>query len=415
MIPSDCSASLLVFLRAGAALQAKHIGFAVALSTPEVVDILVNELIRRRQTLRDIALTALPTHIKYALSLSRDVLPDANAPMVFDALREAGIAVNESIEPRGSHAGDIDPEYGTVFHQWQLDRQLMDRLYDAGFVDIDTLNSAGYSPLMITGLDSSTRQVIQRANWLVSKGADITRCLPGTSIPAIHVITFRVIWKLEEQLCLCSHDTALLSPSSFETAVLLKQAFTTRLYDGCNCACSPRRGCTPLSVGLKELLSLSAWRNGRIHMVLRELLEIAPRTPETAETVIRLATFRDLDITHTCCREAYMLHSGQFLLKPFDPDEADRIRDEEEELIAECDQVVARFMKQYQSVNLPLMQFMQEYWCPQMQEYLLDNGTELDDSTQLHDLGISLSAGSRLSSDSICVRLHPKVTVGRED
>lgn len=31
---------------------------------------------------------------------------------------------------------------------------------------------------------------IQQANWLVSKGADITNCLPGTSVAAIHIICY---------------------------------------------------------------------------------------------------------------------------------------------------------------------------------------------------------------------------------
>jgi hypothetical protein len=411
VIPSDCPASLLVFLRAGAALRPDHIGYVVMHSTPDMVDILMEELIQRRQTLRDLALMALPTSLRNTLGISGNVLPDANVPMVFDALRDAGIPVNESIDPRGPHVQDVGPEYGTIFHQCELDRQLMDRLYDAGFVDVDTVNSAGYSPLMINDSYLSADALIQRADWLVSKGADITRCLPGTSIPAIQVIALRVIWKLEGQLCLNSRDSALSSSSSFETAVFLKQAFTTRLYDGCKCACSPSKGCTSLSVALKELLSVAIWRNGRIPTVLRELLKLAPRTLETAETVIRLATFTDLDLTHTCCREAGILHSGQFLLKPFDPEEADRICDEEGELIAECDQIVARFMKQYQSANLPLMQFMQEYWCPQMQEYLRD-GIEFDDggSIQVHDLGITLSPSARLHSDSLCVLLHPKVT-----
>ncbi|RHZ60682.1 uncharacterized protein CDV56_102011 [Aspergillus thermomutatus] len=162
VIPSNCPASLLVFLRAGASLQPNHIGLAIYLSTPEVIDTLVNELIRRRQSLRELALLALPKHISYTLRLSQDVLPDANAPVIFDALRDAGIPVNTSMDPRGLHRGDVGHEYGTIFHERQLDRQLMDRLYDAGFVDVDTLDSAGYSPLMIAGFNSSTREDCQR-------------------------------------------------------------------------------------------------------------------------------------------------------------------------------------------------------------------------------------------------------------
>ncbi|EAW18845.1 uncharacterized protein NFIA_088010 [Aspergillus fischeri NRRL 181] len=127
------------------------------------------------------------------MGISGDVLPDANAPMVFDALRDAGIPVNQSIDPRGSHARDVGPEYGTIFHQWQLDRQLMDRLYNAGFVDVDTFNSAGYTPLMINPFYVTADALLQRAGWLVSKGAEMTKCVPGTSISAIHLRTFRVI------------------------------------------------------------------------------------------------------------------------------------------------------------------------------------------------------------------------------
>ncbi|KAF7134031.1 hypothetical protein CNMCM5793_005611 [Aspergillus hiratsukae] len=228
VIPSDCPASLLVFLRAGAALQPAHIGYAVIHSTPEMVDILVEELIRRRQRLRELAFTALPTHIRHTLHLSHDVLPDANAPMIFDALRDAGISVSTSMDPRGWHKGNVGPEYGTIFHQGQLDRQLMDRLYAAGFVDVDALNSAGYSPLMIIASDRLPHVVIERANWLVDKGADMTRCLPGISIPIIHVMTNYATWNLEEQARLhWEYPEATESSSSFtpdlETIVFFEQ------------------------------------------------------------------------------------------------------------------------------------------------------------------------------------------------
>jgi hypothetical protein len=95
--------------------------------------------------------------------------------------------------------------------------------------------------------------------------------------------------------------------------------------------------------------------------------------------------------------------------------EAERICDEEAEIIEVHNQTVTRSLKQYHSLSISLMQFMQEYWCPQMQEYLrgvvnLDEGC----STQLNDIGIILTRSTRLHSNALCVHLHPKVTEGNE-
>ncbi|KAF7181997.1 hypothetical protein CNMCM7691_001385 [Aspergillus felis] len=140
------------------------------------------------------------------------------------------------------------------------------------------------------------------------------------------------------------------------------------------------------------------------YMGLSRLLELAPKTLETTETtVIRLATFADLELTRLD------------LLKPFDRHEAERICDEEAEIIEAYNRIVTGFRKQYQSLGISLMQFMQDYWCPQMQEYLC-GGVNLDEacSTQSNDLGITLTPSTRLHSNAVCVHLHPKVTEGNE-
>ncbi|GIK07614.1 hypothetical protein Aspvir_003280 [Aspergillus viridinutans] len=384
---------------------------------PFVSRLLVNELIRRRQALRQLELVALPEHL-----FSRDVLPDANAPMIFDALCDAGIPMNTSMDPRSLHGGDVRPPYGSIFHQWQLDRDLMDRLYDAGFVDVDTLDSAGYSPLMLASFRLPADSLIQRADWLVSKGADITACLPGTSTSAMHVITNRVIRNHQIGRHLSyNHSSGLPDTSKsfilgLEIIDFLRGAFTTGLHDACECPCSREGGCTPLSIAIRALFSpWSASAAAKLPMALPKLLELAPKTLETAETVIRLATFKDLELTHTCCRSFSFWNSGLHILKPFDPHEAERICDEEAEIIEVLNHIVTGFLKQYQGLAISLVQFMQHYWCPRMQEYLR-GGVNLDEgcSTQLNDLGITLTPSTRIHSNALCVHRLPKVTEGNE-
>jgi ankyrin repeat protein len=103
------------------------------------------------------------------------------------------------------------------------------------------------------------------------------------------------------------------------------------LADSCQCACS-QSGCTPLHMVLKE--SSSRYLNFGKDIWAVEVLNAVEEHKGLGSakhcllTMLRMITFEELELTHTCCRK------GLCLARKFEEDEIREIMDEEEEMIA---------------------------------------------------------------------------------
>ncbi|RLL95031.1 hypothetical protein CFD26_102744 [Aspergillus turcosus] len=411
-----CVASFKLLLEAGVELTAdtiemiRIIEYTNTNTINSVMDLLVDEIILRRTKLRDLAIACLPEHKWRGIGVSRDFLPDLIAPKVYETLRAEDIDVPRRLRPSWYHDyrepdGEIIQVETSDFSVFHLDDlPYMQRLYDAGFTDIDGPGRDGLTPLMCNLIHN---QLLSRARWLVSKGADPSRPLPGTGVPVLHTVINNgirwsniSIWRAERYgNPLLKKPLANLDQHDW---LFLRNAILENKPDACNCNCSAG-GCTPLSIGLKNLRSEWYKDSRSISLTTSELLHLLPPSSTIMETVIRLMVFEDLDLTHTCCDENY--------LPRFDEDERRAIHEEEEQCLSELEQLVDEFMDLYNKLNLPLLPFLQEHWCPRMQDYLQqDWPLSEEDLSNAREIGVGLSPSCPLRSDAWCVLLQPKIT-----
>ncbi|RHZ69879.1 hypothetical protein CDV55_101975 [Aspergillus turcosus] len=375
------------------------------------MDLLIDEIIFQRTKLRDLAITCLSEHKWRGIGISRDSLPDLIAFKVHETLRAEGIDVPRRLRPWLYHDyrepdGEIQVEKFSfsVFHLNKLAVQYMQRLYDARLTGIDQPDSDGWTPLMHKTGARIPSQIFSRARWLVSKGADPSRPVPGTGVPALHTVInigiLSIHWKIDSpSKASVSKPLANLDQHDL---LFLRNAILENKPDACNCNCSAG-GCTPLSIGLKNLRSEWYKDSRSISPTTSELLHLLPPCSTIMETVIRLMIFDDLDLTHTCCDKEY--------LPRFDQDEIRAIHEEEEKDLSELEQLVDEFMDLYNKLNLPLLQFLQEHWCPRMQDYLQqDRPLSEEDLSNAREIGVGLSPSCPLRSDAWCVLLQPKIT-----
>ncbi|KAF7128522.1 hypothetical protein CNMCM5793_003310 [Aspergillus hiratsukae] len=344
----------------------------------------------------------------------------ATTPKVYETLRDEGVDVPRRLCPSWYPQGpdgiiQFEVVHFSVFHFKNLPVQYMHRLYNAGLTDVDEPDSDGFTPLKSNWIPflweaQSPAQVFGRARWLVSKGADSSRPLPGTGVPALHTVINTGIlssaWKISEMQSEASVNEPFADLDQHDL-LFLRNAILENKPDACKCNCS-RNGCTPLSISLKNLIR-SGWQkySNPIVLTTSELLHLLPPSSTIMETVIRLMVFEDLDLTHTCCDWNY--------LQPFDENEERAIHEEEEQCLSELEQLVDEFMGLYNRLNLPLLQFLQEHWCPRMQDYL-QQGQPLseEDLSKTREIGVDLSPSCPLRSDAWCVLLQPKVTETRD-
>ncbi|KAL2004529.1 hypothetical protein VTN00DRAFT_3414 [Thermoascus crustaceus] len=172
----------------------------------------VEGLAGRRRELQKLAETALPQHVLKELRLPQDRLPDGEASNVYAALVGEKILVKPALK--------VTRDEGSVYHYPRHSPTNADRLYHAGFRDIDRVDPRGITPLMLVGqrLSGYVGSVFQRlkyASWLISKGADTHRIVPGSTTTALHQFCFNIgreilPWRYATDLYLFREDEPIL-------------------------------------------------------------------------------------------------------------------------------------------------------------------------------------------------------------
>jgi hypothetical protein len=106
--------------------------------------------------------------------------------------------------------------------------------------------------------------------------------------------------------------------------------------------------------------------------------------PGSSQEVIRLLTFTDLELTHTCCRVRISWHesgvpdfttsSCVFLFEAFDNDETIEIHDEERILLVKFENLVEQLNADYTASGLSLWEFLETHCSQGVMDYLSQNG-----------------------------------------
>ncbi|KAL4881802.1 hypothetical protein BJY04DRAFT_217871 [Aspergillus karnatakaensis] len=346
-------------------------------NTSEARAIVFGAFITRRKQLLELARIMLPRQTQEKLCLEDDCLPDTAASMIYDDLVSYGVFVDASLQPYDSDSCSASPRVSSVFHEQGLRASEMEFLYESGFRDIDTPDSIGYTPSMYDSLFRELEPTIQRAKWLINKGArlDLPRTAETGTTPR-HFISLIIIKSMMTQAAGPSRQhRALCSHAEF-----LGHIFVTGHGDNCDCSCSVA-GCSPLSRALRLLFSetstfFSQRDTSELYRdILRSLIEELPPSPGIASEIIRLLTFTDLSLTHTCCRlVGYPITLSVLRLEPFDMDEASEIHEEERILLAEFESLVSELEGEYYKAEVPLWDYIHTDWCRRVIDYLEEHG-----------------------------------------
>lgn len=219
-------------------------------------------------------------------------------------------------------------------------------------------------------------EVLERAEWLVNKGADIYR-KHGTSL-ALHFLVSELGSELSSEIYLLS------SLEEQQKAFFYKSIFDP-VRDLCRCACSVG-GCNGFLKFVHGYFSgyNSRETRNRNHFSTRELAEFAyfldlPSEEEGCKTLIasllRLITFNKLELSHTCvCYTLVEPITAQTAKSREqagpDPVELQHIREESYDQILQLEELVLEFVSVFEERAEPLSNFIKGYWANRMSEVL---------------------------------------------
>ncbi|KAL3477308.1 hypothetical protein BJX99DRAFT_269908 [Aspergillus californicus] len=341
----------------------------------EMEHLLIKALADRGERLRMLARTILPDHVQRELGAQKDCLPDEKAENMCMELEAHGVFIDPSLRYSNKRL---------VYHASNLGVNQMKLLYQAGFRDIDAPDNNGYTPVMkciMFSLGSATiSQILDRALWLVEKGASLEFPAGPEKVPPCHSIALNVT----SAMVWCPfytgpnlHDYFSLSASNhafFKAVLEAKKRVRT------SCFCSVI-GCSPLSISLRFAIDMliglendsfrEYFANKRRHIVEAIITE-GQNVPTSSYDVIRLLTFTDLELTHTCSQ---LSTTWEFVeMTSFDDEDAAEIHDEERLLLDEFETLVAELQSEYETLGLSLWEYIQTHWCDRMREHLLSHG-----------------------------------------
>ncbi|EON66425.1 hypothetical protein W97_05522 [Coniosporium apollinis CBS 100218] len=390
----------------------------------DVLHLLIDTLADRRKRLSEFTLEHLGSASQeqlWQLNLQSHTVLDRQAYDVCQALDVVGIPIPAAIKCSGLGT--------TVYHgrfnyhgREAFEEYLADKIYEAGFHDIDSPDCDGWTPLSYTLFGDLRRSLdtIRFVFWLLEKGASLTRRLPDCSgadveeqstvrpwTTAAHVIgsglgrglarhvNNRLVYRIENRAAVpglyLGNDVERL------LAIILRPS----IFDTCRCACSTS-GCSPAAnlmngfiIGLKLGSKLYIRPLRDFELSLTEMLVTAggmdkKTSARVALELIRLKTFEELELTHTCCKgEIYYLRQSQ----PPMPDETeiDEIQEEQRIFIAQLEDLVAEFSFEFEKRQEPLLEFLDGYWTERMKEVLAEPYSSDEEAIrQIEELGVKI-------------------------
>jgi ankyrin repeat protein len=218
---------------------------------PHIFEKLCNALAERRKQLADLAKRVLSATEYKKLFGSSTGLLDSMAEEMCQAIADARIQISSALEiPYGRF---------TVYHTRKLTTEEMQKLYNAGFHDVDTLDSSGETPFMVAARYMH-EIVADICKWLILKGANPLKEVTDFGTVQIHHLATAMA-NLAMRTIQYQHFNRQGSPLSrvtfpdLESAIkLISRDSYLMVRDQCNCGCSPF-GCSSIAVFLKNTFS----------------------------------------------------------------------------------------------------------------------------------------------------------------
>lgn len=382
-----------------------------------VVDLLVDLIVDRRQKLCDLAVRALPASelaYLYPCGDRGSYVLDEEASRLSSALLCHRIPVPSALIP--------GRERTTVYHQDWVPLRILEKFWKAGFRDIDGRDSSGLTPLMYMKpnlrlltcnfpSDDTVDLYLECVKWYLNRGADFyarqdldllyermggnmpsrsRQLLSATSSHFIARNLGRILYDhidyLESNHCAMRLNSSISGTSKRQ----LERIVLDNVPDDCTCACSIR-GCEAFTSIIKA--SESSCRENRV-FVFQRLASLWTWVEGICNSLkcskcsefLRLITFMELGLTHTCCD--YVCVKGRYMFTEIgDQAEIDEIHDEEAADLQKLEELLEEFEAKRIELSLPFLGFLEEYWRPRMVEVLSEG--DLDEEA-LTEIGVKV-------------------------
>ena len=305
--------------------------YAIKSENEKIVDMLIESMANRRLKLRELAQLYLSPE-KFAM-IKTDRVPDADVPFILQELETLSVPVPEAINP-----GGLSRVWGTVYHAlYSICKPWLpavaERLYRAGFLDVDHPNKKGNTPLMegphpyafFSGIEDA-----DLARWLISRGAETLKLPHDASDSAQRAGAIPMQYVADRMgtamlKCLTTRDqNRSFSTEMFDekssVSYILRAIALHPISDKCTCPCSPTGwGCTPMTVFLRNLrgdsgakaparlLFFLAWLSPRLTRIFGRVEGTENHADAVAErwsymkSIVRFLTFEALHVEHICC------------------------------------------------------------------------------------------------------------------
>ncbi|KAI9703670.1 MAG: hypothetical protein M1836_007440 [Candelina mexicana] len=386
IIPETRSILELMIYQEGAWQYFDYTGGLSRQDFEAMVDAIIGLVVKRRRMLESRARISLNAQEIKRLRLSSESVIDGNAPLAISMMR-GKIDVPASLDI-------ISTFGGTVYHIKGLNLRQAHVLWDAGFRDIDELDSMGLSPLMMYRGDLSDESLAV-VEWLVEKGARL-HCRQR------YAFSDRLAKKGKHTVLGFNRIHGSDRVSGTTALHYLASYWAFWLFE-----------CSPLDLRI-GYLSQKARRMLRIHWImearkygrfsiaiaqevlvvtqaLAQLIDVEqPSLAWLRHEMIRFNTFQSLELRHTCCELEFM--TG-VIFEPYDDEEIVEMNEEQAELIERFETLLGEFDSKYVENGVPLSDFLGGYWKDRMAEVASEEGPINHDALQ--KIGVTLRKTSR--------------------
>lgn len=339
----------------------------------------INELKSRREKLRTLAETFLPSHM---IPAGNSLLDGPNCIRVYEMLASRTKDSPHSVAPREFFFLNKDICSESVYHNLK-EVKCAEALYEAGFRATFMPDLNGNSPLGTMTMISPS-SVVEIVQWHISKGSNIHQQLPWADESVAHLLISTTLLKLplysrvrdKSLFRICEHtkehvDKLEKRLNHFNT--IRKALFQLPdVPDGCSCLCSPGR-LTAASLMSRELITSDVFVthcHSCLWHVVTQFLEWDASYGENPLTFIRALTFNALDLTHTCFNKT---KKGYIRFRNHEPDNEDFINDNSDEPseIEEFETLQAELEQKFNELGLPLKEFVFKHWYIIVKDHLL--------------------------------------------
>ncbi|MCJ1243970.1 hypothetical protein MMC30_001167 [Trapelia coarctata] len=253
--------------------------------------------------------------------------------------------------------------------------------------------------------------------WLISKGADVSKKNTPAGASQIHFLALGVYEELE-QLIVDEHSPSQALSQDWNLLPHVFESFTSalncvfkedysRINDGCLCACSVH-GCSSITVLLRELsrapekgflaMCMTCFQNVRstfLYWALETGLNQRQALDTVADDVIRSLLFADLGLTHTCCDLQLYYPSNSRVPSP---QEISEIQDEEKELIAELESLCEEADHRWAQYQGSFVEFLESF--RQEVRERPSKPISKKDIRKMEEIGVVLQRGTVVECDS---------------